>query len=97
MRGLNRMECSRNRKYFQIITSLVLIISWAPHLAAARGYEKKDTWAQTMQASRAAFGTMDAPAEEKTKLAERAVTSLMKDFSVHTDWMLQDFGLDCHK
>ncbi len=97
MRRLNRMKCSRRGKYFQIGTVFVLIISWVPHLAAARGYEKKDTWAQTMRAARGAFKAMDVGAGEKTRLAERAVTSLMQDFPVRTDWMLQDFGLDCHK
>jgi len=50
-----------------------------------------------MLATRAGFRAMDATPEEKTRLAERAVGRVMQDFPVRTDWLLQDYGLDCHR
>ena len=89
------MEISRRGKCFRVIISLLLVLSFGVQVFAAKGYEKRDTWAETMRASRSAFKAINEPAEERAKLADKAITSLMHDFPVRTDWLIQDYGLDC--
>lgn len=91
------MESLYKAKFFQILASILLISCCVTSVSAANGYEKRDTWAETIENSRDAFRKLDMSAEEKAKLAEKAVTSLMRDFPVRTDWLIQDFGDDIQK
>lgn len=88
------MKSSGKDIYFRILVPLLLVGCCVVQLSAAKGYVKKATWSQTIQASRDAFAKLEVPAEDKAKLADKAMTSLMRDFPVRTDWLCQDFGLD---
>ena len=53
-------------------------------------YVKKDTWQQTMLASRRALKKDEAHQKELWKIIE-------KDFPIQCDWVYQDYGMDFHR
>ena len=55
---------------------------------APANYEKRDTWAATLLATRAALLATNAPREAAQAVWEK----LDRDFPVESDWMLQDLG-----
>ncbi len=95
------MNNSRPLRSVYVVASVVLVaMSFVDTAAGANVggiYKKMDTWLATMRASRLALGSLDVSAEEKGKLAEGLFTRVMRDFALQSDWMLQDYGVDCHE
>ena len=75
-----------------ILTIALLVVLSASTAVSAEGqvYVKKDSFPQTMLASRTALRASQASGEQRTKLYQKIQQELMRDFPVESDWMLQD-------
>lgn len=60
-------------------------------------YAKKDTWQQTVLASRQKFRKLQASQKEKDKIQKQLWKQIEKDFPVEWDWVSQDYGMDFHE
>lgn len=60
-------------------------------------YAKKDTWQQTVLASRQRFRKLQASQKEKDKIQKQLWKQIEKDFPVEWDWVSQDYGMDFHE
>jgi hypothetical protein len=71
-------------------SALLLGSQLASAQSPADAYSKKDTWAQTLQASRAAQARLGADA---ASCQAEILRGLERDFPMQWDWMLQDAGV----
>ena len=60
-------------------------------------YAKKDTWQQTILASRQKCKKLHISQKEKDNLQKQLWRQIEKDFPVEWDWASQDYGIDFHK
>ena len=60
-------------------------------------YAKKDTWQQTVLASRQKFRKLQASQKKKDKIQKQLWKQIEKDFPVEWDWVSQDYGMDFHE
>ena len=60
-------------------------------------YVNKDTWQQTMLASRRALRKNEAPQQAKNEMQKGLWRHVEKDFPVQWDWINQDYGMDFHR
>lgn len=91
-RGQNKTKSVFLLTVFAALAGIVLLSS-----ADATGqrnisnlYVKKDTWQQTILASRRVLKKAETPQKELWKRIE-------KDFPIQCDWVYQDYGMDFHR
>ena len=77
---------------FAVLAGIMLPSAWGEigESDIFRLYTKKDTWQQTLLASRRALKKAEAPQKELWKRIE-------KDFPIQCDWVYQDYGMDFHR
>jgi len=73
-----------------LLVLTILLCVTRPTSAKKPEYVRKDTWIETMLASREGFKAEQVSADQLNKQYQKILQRLMADFPVQTDWMLQD-------
>ena len=86
----NRWHLVSTRLTISALTLAIMVCMSLPAPAQGQAYAKKDSFSQTMLASRTAMKASGADGEELGKLYQKIRLQIMGDFPVESDWMLQD-------